>query len=442
MNCSDFSDAVAAYTEGQLDARTRAAFEQHLATCMPCREYHADFLALREELTARASASSGINLAAPVMARIQTAPVAVRHPLAALHSLPRWWIGIGAAAAVALGTFLLVAPTRTSAMADGAMQRGIQAASGLRTVHLTGRIRAPAAENFSRLDPKSDFVSIDLWKEFDGARRWRVEKPGVVAVMDGTSTAFFNRAANSARRIERPSSSAFDTQWLHDAADIERALTAALAMARTKGWQMDLARETDAVGTTHVLVTIDAHSGAPAGDYTANKFFQGSDLRYVYRFDDATGRLEALRVYSRAAPNLPLMFEVTQIDYNQAFDPATFALEIPADANWYREPETIANNGKYAAMTADEAARGFFEACARRDWPEVEVYRTNRADDRFQRYLGGIVIVEIGHAFTSALYPGEFVPYVIQFADGTQKRHNLALKRHPRTGRWYVDGGI
>ena len=36
----------------------------------------------------------------------------------------------------------------------------------------------------------------------------------------------------------------------------------------------------------------------------------------------------------------------------------------------------------------------------------------------------------------------QFVPYEIRFPNGEVKKHNLALRKDPRTGRWLVDGGI
>lgn len=50
--------------------------------------------------------------------------------------------------------------------------------------------------------------------------------------------------------------------------------------------------------------------------------------------------------------------------------------------------------------------------------------------------------MQLGEPFTSAATPAQFVPYEIQLRDGTAEKHNLALKKHPRAGRWMIDGGI
>jgi hypothetical protein len=77
---------------------------------------------------------------------------------------------------------------------------------------------------------------------------------------------------------------------------------------------------------------------------------------------------------------------------------------------------TLPDNEKYAAMTAQQAARAFFEACAREDWIEVQKFWRMPVDDRFKQYLGGI--------------------------ETSEKKHGLGLKKDGKTGRWHIDGGI
>ena len=46
-------------------------------------------------------------------------------------------------------------------------------------------------------------------------------------------------------------------------------------------------------------------------------------------------------------------------------------------------------------MTPLEAARAFFEACAKEDWNEVQKFESV-VDDRMKEYLGGLKIVSLG----------------------------------------------
>ena len=127
-----------------------------------------------------------------------------------------------------------------------------------------------------------------------------------------------------------------------------------------------MADEVSASGEKRVVVTVEARSGLPDNDYMKNKFFGGADLRCVYRFDAKTARLEGFDAYLHQPDGDVKVFAVGRIEYDQPIDPKVFTLTIPATAQEYREPQRLANNEKYEKMTPREAAREFFEACARR----------------------------------------------------------------------------
>ncbi len=444
MNCTEFEDSLVAHAEGLLDAATAEACSRHLAACNACRTRHAALQQLQRDLTARAAPAAGIALADAVVARIHASPTrAARRSADILTPFTRWFVGAGLAAAALAVIGLVAIPARSTAKPADVLQRGVAAAHDTRSIHLRARVRAPAADNFARIDPKLAFVPIELRKEFSGDKRWRVEKPGRVAVMDGQTTLLYlPPPRNTGVRVPRAAPSAFDTDWLHRLADIEATLTHALRMATTQGWKVELTHTTDASGVTFALVTIDAASGVPAGDYLANKFLPTANLRQVYRFHDASGRLEAMQIYLRDGPDFLLVFEVTQIDYNVAFAADTFQVDPAANITEAAEPKPVANNERYARLTPVEAARTFFEACGRRDWAEAQLFLLRPLDERFQNHLGGVTLLSLGEAFKSAAMPADFVPYEIRFANGTIKKHNLALKQHPKSGRWFVDGGL
>ncbi|MGB7747123.1 MAG: hypothetical protein WBN75_07540 [Verrucomicrobiia bacterium] len=101
-------------------------------------------------------------------------------------------------------------------------------------------------------------------------------------------------------------------------------------------------------------------------------------------------------------------------------------------------------NARYAAMPADEAARGFFEACGRGDWAEVEKFWPGVVplEDRMKEALDGMEVVSLGKPFTRPGYADMFVPYEIRFKNGEIKKYNLAVRRDNPAGRWMVDGGL
>ena len=136
------------------------------------------------------------------------------------------------------------------------------------------------------------------------------------------------------------------------------------------------------------------------------------------------------------------MVEVDRIEYNPSLDAGLFQLALPENVGWIEEPKAAPDDSQYAAMTAEQAARSFFEACGRQNWGEVAKFWPLPLDDRIKGALGGVKIVKLGESFTSAASDARFVPYEIQFKDGTVKKHNLALKRTGQTGRWVFDGGL
>jgi hypothetical protein len=442
MNCTTCQELLFAYNDKELGASEAADFESHLAICPACRAQQETSARLHRELTAHGETGGGVMLVTPVMERIHSSASRSTRSAIPFSALKRWLFGIGAATTAAAAITLAVFSPKTKAMAADVMTRGITAASQATSVHLQGRMRTLPRDNFAYIDTKTEFVPIELWKELGGLKRWRVEKPGRVAVMDGASTLLFIRP-DLAQKVPRATSSAFDTDWLHRMADIEQTLSHGLKMAQTKGWKMELTRETDPSGAAHAVVTIETMSGLPANDYLTNKFIGTANLREVFRFEDTSGRLEALQFLVRGESDYTVIFETTKIDYDEPLAASVLTVDLPANVRWAEESlPPIANDEKYASMTAETAARTFFEACGRGDWGEAAAFLLSSPSDRLKANLGELKLLNLGESFTSAVYPGRFVPYEIQLRDGSVRKHNLALKHDKKSGRWFVDGGI
>lgn len=107
-------------------------------------------------------------------------------------------------------------------------------------------------------------------------------------------------------------------------------------------------------------------------------------------------------------------------------------------------PLPNAENAQYAAMTAEEAARAFFEACGRGDWDEIEKFCAGVApfDASFKEQMTGVAVVSIGKSFTRPGFAATFVPYEIRFKNGHSKNFNLALRQDNPQKRWMFDGGL
>ena len=327
----------------------------------------------------------------------------------------RWGFGLSAAAgaaAIILIAFLVF--PKAQATAAEVMTKGAQAVAKLTSIHLRGQLRTYPADNFSFINADSPFYSIELWKQFEPDLKWRVEKPQRVVVMDGKSTVMLIKSGNTGVKLPQRTTSAFDTEWLHRIANLSNTISNELDNARAKGWKLNLTEETGTDGRLKSVVTVLAKSGVPDNDYCKNTFMENADTRRVYRFDAQSELLESVQIYLTRPAGEVQIFDLSQIDYNQPIDSSVWKLELPADVSWAQlEPPKLPDNEKYASMTAEQAARAFFEACSREDWNEAGKFMSP-INDRLKEYLGGVKIISLGEPFTSKDYPGRFVPYEIE----------------------------
>jgi hypothetical protein len=445
MNCAECRDNLVACAEGLLDREAFHECQAHLEACAGCRAEYKVIASLQQRLVARGQAAAGVSIVQPVMQRVlQEQKKPERETIMSIVLKHRWGFGLGAtatAAAVILAT-LLTTPKMQAAAAE-VMTKGAQAVAKLTRIHFRGQLRTLPADNFSYINADCPFYTIELWEQFEPQLKWRVEKPGRVAVMDGQSTLLFIKP-DEALKLPQPSLSAFDTQWLHEMANLSKTLDSELVAIKAHGWPVTLTHEQGADGKPKSVITVEAKSGLLTGDYLKNKFFGTADTRRVYVFDDQTELLESVKIYVHADLGEKLIFELDQIDYNQPIDPGVFQLQLPANVSWAGQMQILPDNEKYEAMTSEQAAQALFEACGREDWTEAAKF-FNPLTAQEKEGLGGLQVISIGTHFTStiSLISGaQFVPYEIKLKNGEVKKFNLSLKRDGHAHRWFVDGGI
>jgi outer membrane lipoprotein-sorting protein len=444
MNCAECRDNFVGYIEGLLSEEESLRCRTHLGLCANCRTEYETFAHLQKKLEARGRAAASVSIADPVMRRIlQNHTKTEREPIMTTI-FRRWGLGLGAAAGMAV-IALIVILTWPQGRANAAetLERGAKAAAGLSSIHMQCSLRTLPDDNFGAIAPDRNFVPIELWKQFGDSPKWRIDKPGRIAFMNGQSTVMYLKYNNAANKLNQPSQDAFDTKWLHEVANVAQLLTSELGGVRMQGNFMRLTQETGANGAAKSVVTIESKSNLPDGDYLKNKFFNDADTRRVYVFDEQSNRLETVRIYLMSQSDAKLIFEVNQIHYNPSIDPDAFNPQLPENVALIQEgAKTLPDNERYATMTPEQTARAFFEACGRNDWDEVAKFSPVPFNDQMKNILGGLQIVSIGESFKSESYPGSFVPYEIKFKNGKTQKHNLALKKDSNNNRWYFDGGL
>ncbi len=439
MNCAECRDNLVVCAEGLLGPDETHHFQAHLETCAECRSEYESIATLQQRLIARGHDAAGVRIVESVMRQVhreQFQPE--RETLMSRLMQHRWGFGLGAlAAAAALLSFVLLTTHKAQAEASVVMARGAQAAAKVTSIHLRGQLRTYPQDNFASINADCPFSTIELWKQIQPELKWRAEKPGRVALMDGASTVLYIKTANIGAKFPHPSSSAFDTDWLQRIANLSNTISNELRNAQAKGWQLSVAAETAADGSSKSLVTVMAKSGVPDNDYLKNSFLENADTRRVYRFDDQSEMLEAAQIYLERPSGETLIFDLSQIDCNQAIDPSVWTLDLPANVSWAQlEPPRLADNDKYASMTAEQAARAFLEACGRKDWDEAGKFMSP-LNDGVKESLGGVEIVSLGDSFTSAAYAGRFVPYEIKVQGQTL---NVRVSNTNSARRYVITG--
>jgi hypothetical protein len=301
-------------------------------------------------------------------------------------------------------------------------------------------MRTDPRDNFPSVYAEGDLVRVEVWKQFGAQPKWRVEKPGRVAVMDGASTTMLIRPDMV---VKVPASeAAFDTGSLLELTKVQDLITYELRKALARGWDLQLAHESKTVGQKQVVVTVEARAGVPGNDYLENKFFEESSMRRVYRFDAKTQRLEELEAYLHRPGGDVLVLKIQQIEYDKPIDAAVFTLKLPEAVREFKRPEVLPDNAKYEKMTPQQAARAFFNACTNENWEEVQKFFPMPLNEEIKHFLGGLEVVHLGEPFQSKIYPGWYIPYEIKFKDGAIRKFNLAMRKDNPAKRYVVDGGI
>jgi hypothetical protein len=451
MNCTEFREDFAAYAEGLLESESASRIESHLTDCAACRAEFEEVRRLVVRLTRAGLGAPGISLESQTMDRIIRQQALILRRLQMRKRIR--FLGISGAMAAAIVLFFVAGIWMTSnsskiqaaenskVEAARTMAQGVKALPNVSSIHIRGKMRTLPADNFANIMSEGgELVPIELWKQFGEKPKWRVEKPGRVAVMDAESTMMLIKP-DRAMKLPHPADSAFDNGWLLSLTNVRDLVKEELQTALAEGWDINLVHERDGEAKK-LAVTVEAKAGLSDDNYLKNKFIDTSDTRRVYRFDAETKRLEAFHIYLHEKGKDVLIFETEEIEYDNPIDPATFSLDLPKDVVWYEEPAKLADNEKYEKMTPKEAATAFFEACSKEDWRELKNYWPVSVDERFKTNLGGLEIMSIGEPFQAKPYPGWFVPYEIKLKNGEVKKHNLAVRNDNPAKRYMVDGGI
>ena len=351
-----------------------------------------------------------------------------------------------AVAGLAVALLILLVPmigsltgTRGQTSPVSLLAQSVQALSGLQSVHILARMRTRPAENFSYINTSCDWVPLEMWKQFGNPPRWRVEKAGRVAVMDGTSSTLLIRPIRTAARGGKQPGF---IDWLGTLLDTDRVMESELQAVKAGTASASLS-EGVRNGARETVLTVNRKAqGDLSNDWLRNKTVHDSDQTRTYRFDAASKRLVGMQLVVHSAAGDAAVFEVTEVRYNESLAPAVFALDLPPDVTWYVEPQHLPTANRPLPNSPKEAAVMLFDALSRADWEQAAVVLPFGLPPEFKQEFGGLQVVSIGEPFRSGSYGGWFVPYEIRLKSGEVKKFALAVRNDNPARRWVKDGGL
>ncbi|MBX7259519.1 MAG: hypothetical protein K1Y02_24375 [Candidatus Hydrogenedentes bacterium] len=439
MNCREAQERMTDLLDASAHA-TDPSLHDHLEACPVCEKMYSELKKTLEAFPApRVAASTGFTEA--VMNAIQdTKPIRQRNPFRV------WRAGLAAAAALVVcagasfGLWYVKTSGTKPVTAFRFLGEAVHAMARVQAMHIKAEMRTLPNDNFEMIALDQDMVPVELWADFSEPLRWRVEKPGRIAVLDGEKSTLFIRPNMVARAGDSPGF----VGWMTSLINVEDLLSNEVSLANEQGSEISLTYETSAEGETEDVLRVEAKAqGTYVNDWLKDSSIADSDNLRVYRFEPETKLLKGLEIYVHTPQGDVLVFETKDVSYDLPQDETLFALQLPEDAVTVGELAPVSDNEKYAKMDPREAAQNFFQACAQNDWDEMAKYWfASSADDRIKQYLGGLQVIELGSAFQSGLYPGWFIPYEIKLKDGSTKKHNLAMRNDNDAHRYVVDGGI
>ncbi len=467
MNCTECQERLVDYLEGLLTEPREQMVKAHLRSCDSCRAEWEQLQELHLQLASSSDRWRKTDFQQDVSNRIireqhqQLKRVGrVNRPLEIgrkiMHSKITKYVTAAATTAAVILMLAFFHTTTPVASAAEVLQKAIDAVADVKTVHMKARMRTRPGDNFGLIGLEYDFVPLEMWKktEPDGTIKWRIEKTGWkkkelkekigrITVMDGENTTFFSRP-NIGFQIKKPLPlGRYDGDWSR-ILNVGDLLENEIQTAKNNPDRKACVEREMIDGKDTLVLTVEVMSKVPEDDYLRNKYITDSNHRKVYRFNPETKLLESFQVYVQAKEKEVLVFEVTEIEYNQPIPDKTFTIDFPEDMIWQSlKVQRLPDNEKYEKMTPKEVATAFFQACADEDWEEAAKFDShNRVSNYIRNDCGRLEIISIGEPFKSKGYRGVYIPYEVKLKDGTVKKHNLAVRNDNRANRYVLDGGL
>lgn len=341
-----------------------------------------------------------------------------------------WSAGASCVAVVVLLLYLISSGVSANNILTDTLDRLIKSDG----VEMTVEVRTRPMENFRYIDLTDNFVKhfISIAKS-DSTLTWRIDKGGRTAA--GNDSIIYNWIEEY--KIGWSTNDPNAKDLLGDMAIFltpEKILEAELEHC------MNNKEDKYSVSKKNGDIILSVHS-KPSGDfsnpYKLNASIAESENIRSYVIDSATKHLKSASVSIVNGTHEIEVLRITDINYCST---KTNLMELPTDVRFIDMSQSTLYGLTVASAT--EAASAFLNALELWNVSILEkAIDENIRIALLELEFKGAVLLAIGESFMSGNENTTFVPYSLRLADGTIKRHNLALHKS-RYGGWIVIGGL
>ncbi len=447
MKCVTANEKMADLLDETLSPTEKDEIMQHVGQCPECAQ---EFEAIRRivaELTPKSEIHASDNLKLNVMNQINNTsqiPEQTKGRLIAFFS--NRWVKVAGIAAMLLIAFALITlfkpqlVTNQAYAAQSLIEKSVAALSDLKSMVMHFKVRGIPGDIFDAIETKSEFIDHQLWKVFSQPEKWRIEKPGLTVVMDGTKQHKYMEKAGIGY-VGSPGAGFVD--WMKIFLDPQKILQTEKDFAKAHKAEYKIENT-----TAETILTVKAKAiGDFKNSYLLNKSIPESNTRRVYHFDKTTNRLKSVEIYIEDNGNEKEVLNVSDIQYDTEIPDSTFVIKLPEGVNWVELKDLKPNKGNATLVkTADEVSKLWWESISKQDW--AMVYKLDPSFEHsanigsFKADYGGLKIIKLEKSFKSGLYPGYFVAYEIRLKSGETLTGKLAVRNDNPAKVWEIDGGF
>lgn len=427
MNCKEFKDKVVDLFDTTIDMQLQAECKAHMAECIECKAYY-------EEL---AEAFKVLLPQEPHSKQSASEPVANHHHL---------WHPIAVVAIFLLGFIIGWSHLfSTSAVAETSrgqfFDHGIQSVQNVGSFQMAIYARTTPNENFAHLDPKADFVRIDigLLRQNDSVF-YRVEKQnGRTIVFDGHAqymwvpNALYVKGPRTANFLENFVSLLYPERLL----DIQRS---AIAFSKKN----DVTRtETD---TTIILTFKGTDKNRDLLQLLETGEMGNCEVEVENVFTKNDGLLRFVKLWVVDEGQKKLLLHIDNIQYNVMLNRAHIT-QIP-EAQWTDVTKTTSDTAnerlnRLQQETATQAAERILQAIIsgnNNQASEALAYYKNILPTLTEKMKG--CKVSGFQERREGDYVGVYVFYTLTYPDGKQEQKHIAVRNDNEKHIWIADGGL